>query len=101
MNGKWQKNYEYNQHEASVNSISWAPYQYGLILACCSTDCSISVIQYMGDVWKPIKISKAHEEVSHKYLFVKFFRVVMPFPGHQPSVQTRFWMHPNKLIQKE
>lgn len=63
VNGKWQKAYEYNQHEASVNSISWSPPEYGLIFACGSTDCAISVIQFMGDVWKPIKIAKAHEEV--------------------------------------
>ncbi|CAK5081269.1 unnamed protein product [Meloidogyne enterolobii] len=54
--------YEYNQHEASINSISWAYPEYGLIFACCSTDCSISVVQYMGDVWSPLKINNAHEE---------------------------------------
>uniref|UniRef100_A0AC34QU84 Protein SEC13 homolog n=1 Tax=Panagrolaimus sp. JU765 TaxID=591449 RepID=A0AC34QU84_9BILA len=60
LNGKWQKSYEYKQHKASVNSISWAPHQYGLVFACCSTDGSISIIECKNDVWIPIKVSDAH-----------------------------------------
>uniref|UniRef100_A0A1I7ZB46 Protein SEC13 homolog n=1 Tax=Steinernema glaseri TaxID=37863 RepID=A0A1I7ZB46_9BILA len=62
MNTKWPKIYEYNQHEASVNSICWAPHEYGLILACASTDNNISILQFMEDnTWNPVKIHDAHK----------------------------------------
>jgi WD40 repeat protein len=32
------------------------------MFACCSTDCTISVVQALDDVWKPIKIYKAHDQ---------------------------------------
>lgn len=43
----------------------------------------------MGDVWKPIKISKAHEEALfiNFFKFKKIFRVVMRFHGLQLSAQ--------------
>lgn len=31
-----------------VNSISFAPHELGLILACASSDCSISIHSYKG-----------------------------------------------------
>lgn len=64
ISGKWQKIYESTQHEASVNSISWAPHQYGLILACASTDTSISVLTFnpKEGTWNVRKILKAHEQ---------------------------------------
>jgi hypothetical protein len=34
----------------SVNSVCWAPHDFGLILACGSSDGSISVITYSGSV---------------------------------------------------
>jgi hypothetical protein len=36
FNEKWTKTYEYNAHDASVNSVCWAPNQYGLMFACAS-----------------------------------------------------------------
>lgn len=33
-----------------VNSVCWAPHDFGLILACGSSDGSISVITYNGNV---------------------------------------------------
>jgi len=61
-NEKWQKTYEYNVHDASVNSICWAPIQYGLMFACASTDGGISMVKFMGDLWSPVRIQNAHEE---------------------------------------
>jgi protein transport protein SEC13 len=43
-NGEWSRIYEYNNHDSSVNSIAFAPAEYGLILACGSSDGSISII---------------------------------------------------------
>uniref|UniRef100_A0A915IPK0 Protein SEC13 homolog n=1 Tax=Romanomermis culicivorax TaxID=13658 RepID=A0A915IPK0_ROMCU len=42
--GKWNKFYEYCNHDASVNSVCWAPSEYGLMLACSSSDSSISIV---------------------------------------------------------
>ena len=36
--------FTYESHESSVNCISWAPQPYGFILACCSSDGYISVL---------------------------------------------------------
>lgn len=47
----WVRVKEHRSHEgSSVNSISWAPHEYGLHLACGSSDGRISVISYIpGD----------------------------------------------------
>ena len=37
--------------DASVNSISWAPHEFGLILACASSDGKVSVLEYKVDQW--------------------------------------------------
>jgi len=40
----WRKVYEYTWHSSSVNSIAFAPAQYGLHLACASADGYVSVL---------------------------------------------------------
>lgn len=61
MNGTWGKLYEYSNHESSVNSVSWAPHEWGLLLACGSSDGSISIIWTTGDGnWESKKIMNAH-----------------------------------------
>jgi protein transport protein SEC13 len=50
-----------NLHTASVNSIAWAPYETGLILACASSDGSFSIITYQKDgSWEATKRDNAH-----------------------------------------
>ncbi|XP_043375738.1 protein SEC13 homolog isoform X3 [Dermochelys coriacea] len=45
----------------TVNSVCWAPHDYGLILACGSSDGAISLLSYTGDgQWEIKKISNAH-----------------------------------------
>ncbi|XP_009988542.1 PREDICTED: protein SEC13 homolog, partial [Tauraco erythrolophus] len=45
----------------AVNSVCWAPHDYGLILACGSSDGAISLLSYTGDgQWEVKKISNAH-----------------------------------------
>ncbi|CAF0876438.1 unnamed protein product [Didymodactylos carnosus] len=41
--------HEYDRHTSSVNTVAWAPYEYGLMLACGSSDGSISIITSSGD----------------------------------------------------
>ncbi len=44
-----------------VNSVCWAPHEFGLVLACGSSDGSISIISSAGDgSWDSKKIPNAH-----------------------------------------
>lgn len=58
---QWLKLYEHAVHDLSVNSISWAPHEYGLMLACGSSDGTVSVLTYKGEPneWKVEKF-QAH-----------------------------------------
>lgn len=43
-----------------MNSVAWAPHEFGLILACGSSDGSISILTNNGDTWDAQKIPNAH-----------------------------------------
>ncbi|CAG0880921.1 unnamed protein product [Cyprideis torosa] len=58
--GRWEKLYDHHVHDTSVNSICWAPPEHGLILACGSSDGSISILYNQGGTWESKKISNAH-----------------------------------------
>lgn len=46
---------------STVNSVCWGPYDFGLILACGSSDGAISLLTFSGDQqWDVKKISNAH-----------------------------------------
>jgi protein transport protein SEC13 len=60
MESGWGKIYEYSSHDSSVNSVCWAPHQFGLILACGSSDGSISIITYNEGNWESKRINGAH-----------------------------------------
>jgi len=48
-------------HFGSINSISFGPYELGLLLACASSDGTVSVIEYKSDgSFDSAKISNAH-----------------------------------------
>ena len=57
---EWVKVHEHTVHDSSVNSIGWAPHEYGLVLACGSSDGSISILTNNGDNWETQKIPNAH-----------------------------------------
>lgn len=61
-NRKWGKYYEYSNHDSSVNSVQFAPSELGLILACGSSDGSISILTYTSETntWDAKKIQNAH-----------------------------------------
>lgn len=45
----------------AVNSVCWGPYDFGLLLACGSSDGAISLLTFTGDQqWDVKKISNAH-----------------------------------------
>lgn len=58
----WINHYEYINHASSVNSIEWAPESFGLILACGSSDGSISFLISNRETgnWTSKKIQNAH-----------------------------------------
>jgi len=57
----WTKVYEYAEHDSSVNSIAFAPHEFGLILAGASSDGCISIIYNKDDKWETQKIPRAHQ----------------------------------------
>nr|CAD7202394.1 unnamed protein product [Timema douglasi]CAD7259985.1 unnamed protein product [Timema shepardi] len=60
--GEWIKFYEHISHDSSVNSVSWAPHEFGLMLACGSSDGSLSILLCNPDTgnWESKKIPNAH-----------------------------------------
>lgn len=62
VNGEWTNWYEYGNHDSSVNSVAFAPPEYGLILACGSSDGSISILTCNTDsgMFEYKKIPNAH-----------------------------------------
>lgn len=61
--GKMKNTFVYNGHDSSVNCVSWAPREYGLILGCASADGAISILRYRHDDnhWDTRKIADAHK----------------------------------------
>lgn len=54
-NGSWTNIAQHSVHQASVNSISWAPQEYGALLLCASSDGRVSVVEFK-DEGKPTPI---------------------------------------------
>ena len=47
---KWEKIFEYTDHKNSVNSVSFCPEEYGLILICGSSDGNVSIHEYKSNI---------------------------------------------------
>lgn len=48
---EWTMVYEYKFRDASANSVSWAPHEHGLVLACAASDGTVVVLEYKNDDW--------------------------------------------------
>ena len=59
----FQNVYSYN-HSSSINSCEFSPYEYGLILLCCSSDGSISLHEFKkeNNSFFSFQINNAHEK---------------------------------------
>ncbi|KAK9134061.1 hypothetical protein Scep_013589 [Stephania cephalantha] len=58
---EWTQSHVFSEHKSSVNSISWAPHELGLSLACGSSDGNISVFFARVDgSWETTRIDQAH-----------------------------------------
>ncbi|UNI18150.1 GTPase-activating protein S13 [Purpureocillium takamizusanense] len=42
----WQRIYDFPLHKASVNIVAWSPHEAGCLLACASSDGSVSVLEF-------------------------------------------------------
>jgi len=55
--GAWSP-YVYNQHNLSVNSIAWAPHEFGQSLACGSSDGYVSILSQKGPTdWEAVQFA--------------------------------------------
>ena len=45
----WPQLYIHSQHNSPANSVQWSPYEHGLVLACASSDGSISILMYISE----------------------------------------------------
>jgi len=57
---KWDPFFEYEGHDGSVNSVCWAPPDWGLMLACASSDSTITVLSSENGRFVANKICGAH-----------------------------------------
>lgn len=54
---------------SAVNSVCWGPYDFGLILACGSSDGAISLLTFTGDQqWDVKKINNAHTVIYGEHI---------------------------------
>lgn len=59
--GVWEPVHEHAGHEASVNSIAWAPHECDLpILACGSSDGTVSILTFQDGKWITEFLKNAH-----------------------------------------
>lgn len=56
----FQKVFESTLHTASVNLLAWAPHECGCLLACASSDGSISVLEFQDGSWGHVILNGAH-----------------------------------------
>lgn len=88
-----------------VNTVAWAPYEYGLMLACGSSDGSIFVISSTGDGrWTKKKIPDCHSVrmrnfESSLFTFLRCSQVSMHWVGHQLSFHRRVTKQAFKVHQ--
>lgn len=60
-------------HLMTVNSICWAPHEYGLMLLCGASDGAVSIVSLVDGNWEVEKIPNAHSCVS--VFLLKFFLI--------------------------
>lgn len=66
--GMWRQIYEYAWHASSVNCVAFAPYQYGLIFACASSDGFVSICTRLEDgTWDERRVSESRDGGAHTH----------------------------------
>lgn len=66
--GMWRQYYEYSWHASSVNSVAFAPSEYGLIFACASSDGFVSICTQLQDgTWDERRVSESLDGAAHTH----------------------------------
>lgn len=66
--GMWRQYYDYSWHASSVNSVVFAPHEYGLIFACASSDGFVSICTQLSDgTWDERRVSEARDGGAHTH----------------------------------
>lgn len=64
----WRKYFEYSWHASSVNSVAFAPAEYGLLFACASSDGFVSICSQLPDgTWDERRVSEANDGGAHTH----------------------------------
>lgn len=64
----WRQFYEYSWHASSVNSVAFAPHEYGLIFACASSDGFVSICSQLPDgTWDERRVSESRDGGAHTH----------------------------------
>lgn len=66
--GMWRRFYDYTFHASSVNCVAFAPCEYGLILACASSDGFVSICKQLSDgTWDEQRVSESRDGAAHTH----------------------------------
>ena len=66
--GMWRQFYEYSWHASSVNAVSFAPPEYGLVFACASSDGFVSICSQLQDgTWEERRVSESRDGGAHTH----------------------------------
>lgn len=66
--GLWRQYYDYSWHASSVNSVCFAPHEYGLIFACASSDGFVSICTQLSDgQWDERRVSESRDGGAHTH----------------------------------
>ncbi|XP_049852281.1 uncharacterized protein LOC126330076 [Schistocerca gregaria] len=86
VKNSWVQIYKYSNHQYSVNSIAWSPQEYGLCLACASSDGCVSVIQLNDDETWNVDKFEAHNFGANSVSWAPASSFLMGF-STQPQVR--------------
>lgn len=66
--GMWRRFYDYSWHASSVNCVAFAPHEYGLVLACASSDGFVSICALLPDgTWDERRVSESRDGAAHTH----------------------------------
>lgn len=66
--GMWRQYFDYSWHASSVNSVAFAPHEYGLVFACASSDGFVSICAQLPDGrWDERRVSESRDGGAHTH----------------------------------
>lgn len=64
----WRQYFDYSWHASSVNSVAFAPHEYGLVFACASSDGFVSICAQLQDgTWDERRVSESRDGGAHTH----------------------------------